>query len=488
MHTIGVSVDMYVFKIITPSTRPGSKEEITRWTLKDEIDESVWDALTRKLQRIFRTQSTSFYITYFDGSDYCSIRDYTDLQDAAGYLDNADSDDKCIRIYASLDGQISHLSEKLKSTTIDLPPPSQPSVKAVPVDEVNSSVYPLLAMTNGSIDKTFEDSFPNVNESSDLDDVSEHSITFSEQKPGKNNASGDKTGNFKAPGTTAALTAATYSKAEEAKAAEARAAEIEAMKFNSGVSNFTESSAAAAAAARARAAEAKAAEARAAAVNSLAASYKPWMGADFQDDINNVPVQGVVPTQGPEDMPALLRKYTSQQWPKSDSNSVPPPSYENPGVISQRSPLRGIRKSKSTEWAMASPATPPANDEDDEEKCPIASQSFIEPSRFATPPRKAHVHRHRSADKFKRFFTEGFSKSSISSSSNELKHMFTRHRSGSRNVQRKESSHRSDPSSVRKSVQTLRSMGYQQNEHYLKRLIRHHKGDMNSIIDHLDKE
>ncbi|THD26122.1 hypothetical protein D915_003119 [Fasciola hepatica] len=90
-----------VIKIVTPSERSQTNTEVTRWTVKDDWSGKVWDELTIKLQKLFHTRHTHFFISWFDGEDYCTIRDVDDLQEAVEYMQSEESGLKGIRIYAS---------------------------------------------------------------------------------------------------------------------------------------------------------------------------------------------------------------------------------------------------------------------------------------------------------------------------------------------------------------------------------------------------
>ncbi|KAF5398857.1 hypothetical protein PHET_07780 [Paragonimus heterotremus] len=99
---------MYIFKIITPSERTETKTEVTRWVVKSEINDTTWDDLICKLQALFNTRSTQFFISWFDGTDYCTIRDHKELQDAVEFFAEQGAADKAVRIYASPDKREHH--------------------------------------------------------------------------------------------------------------------------------------------------------------------------------------------------------------------------------------------------------------------------------------------------------------------------------------------------------------------------------------------
>ncbi|CAL8092654.1 unnamed protein product [Calicophoron daubneyi] len=138
---------MYVFKIVTPSTRTETKTEVTRWVAKKELGDELWDDLTAKLQKIFGTRSSLFYISWFDGSDYCTVRDYTDLEEAVAFTNEQPPADKAVRIYASPDKREHHtiFGEKpleetpeatVKPTTEKTPlPPYTEDLEEPPSDE-----------------------------------------------------------------------------------------------------------------------------------------------------------------------------------------------------------------------------------------------------------------------------------------------------------------------------------------------------------------
>ncbi|KAF7259151.1 hypothetical protein EG68_03446 [Paragonimus skrjabini miyazakii] len=99
---------MHIFKIITPSERTETKTEVTRWVVKSDINDTTWDDLICKLQALFNTRSTQFFISWFDGTDYCTIRDHKELQDAVEFFSEQGAADKAVRIYASPDKREHH--------------------------------------------------------------------------------------------------------------------------------------------------------------------------------------------------------------------------------------------------------------------------------------------------------------------------------------------------------------------------------------------
>ncbi|TGZ71108.1 hypothetical protein CRM22_002821 [Opisthorchis felineus] len=94
---------MVVFKIITPSDRTEDKTEVTRWVVKDEWCERIWDEFIKRLQRLFNTKSSRFFISWYDGTDYCTVREYADLSQAIEFFTEEGSQDKAIRLFVSPD-------------------------------------------------------------------------------------------------------------------------------------------------------------------------------------------------------------------------------------------------------------------------------------------------------------------------------------------------------------------------------------------------
>ncbi|KER27140.1 hypothetical protein T265_05756 [Opisthorchis viverrini] len=94
---------MVVFKIITPSERTQDKTEVTRWAVKDDWCERIWDEFIKLLQRIFNTKSSRFFISWYDGTDYCTVREFADLSQAVEFFTEEGSQDKAIRLFVSPD-------------------------------------------------------------------------------------------------------------------------------------------------------------------------------------------------------------------------------------------------------------------------------------------------------------------------------------------------------------------------------------------------
>ncbi|CAL8092648.1 unnamed protein product [Calicophoron daubneyi] len=96
---------MPVFKLITSSPRNDNGYEVTRWSVKDSVDKMTWNRLIEGIQRVLNTRSTKFYLSWFDGTDYCTISDYLALQDAAQFMLSDPNGDGCIRIYVTRDSR-----------------------------------------------------------------------------------------------------------------------------------------------------------------------------------------------------------------------------------------------------------------------------------------------------------------------------------------------------------------------------------------------
>ncbi|CAH8595416.1 unnamed protein product [Dicrocoelium dendriticum] len=96
---------MPLFKLVTTSSRTETKTEITRWMAKGEIGPHMWDELICRLQKLFHTTSTQFFLSWFDGTDYCTVRDVADLQEAVEYFNEEGSGDKAVRLFVSPDNQ-----------------------------------------------------------------------------------------------------------------------------------------------------------------------------------------------------------------------------------------------------------------------------------------------------------------------------------------------------------------------------------------------
>lgn len=69
--------------------------------VKDDVEKVTWERLTERIQNMLKTWSSGFYLSWFDGMDYCVIRDYMELQDAAHCM--MLEGDGSIRIYVSRD-------------------------------------------------------------------------------------------------------------------------------------------------------------------------------------------------------------------------------------------------------------------------------------------------------------------------------------------------------------------------------------------------
>lgn len=54
-----------LIKIVIPSQRSQTSTEVNRWSIKEEWSEKIWDELMTKLQKLFRTRQTKFFVSWF---------------------------------------------------------------------------------------------------------------------------------------------------------------------------------------------------------------------------------------------------------------------------------------------------------------------------------------------------------------------------------------------------------------------------------------
>ncbi|KAA3678941.1 uncharacterized protein DEA37_0015076 [Paragonimus westermani] len=88
------------FKIIIPSARTESGQEVTRWNVKQPKDQITYKMLTDRLRTLIDTPTTGYVITWTGDKDVNVIHNTQDLHKAINYFEEKQFADHCVRLKA----------------------------------------------------------------------------------------------------------------------------------------------------------------------------------------------------------------------------------------------------------------------------------------------------------------------------------------------------------------------------------------------------